>query len=569
MSQTHRYPKAGLARFAVRLILCAALACSLGACDSDPDLANSGNPTPNPNPNPNPNNTAPSVADQNFATDEDTPLQATIIATDAEGDTLSFIRVSGSGPVNGRLESLDSISGQFNYVPNRDFTGQDSFQVQVSDDQGGTTTATITIDVSCPNGQTQCNWDKFDPADDPALTGAREPAITVDTGLRVNVAFVEDNSPSGGNDGDLFVYQTAILGRSFSKLAGSGVNGALNDNGPAARPDLMASLVLPTTVVVSWDEGDDIVIEARNDLSGAWSDVSGAPNTDPARDPSLTLDPITGSPILVWTGNPSTSNGDVRLATNTGFGTLMPGNWQGLNAPLESSAANDARRPAITSDDVPGGGTNVFGRNTIAFQETIAGVDTVQVRQCANAGSGNAAACTALGGALNPDPALDSGNPAITIPNAATALLIGEDPTSPRPVVALVQAGQLFVLRFEPGSNQWLTLADAANANGALNAGGTAGIASDPAIVTDVLGRYTVVWSELNPASGRQGIYAKRLDATGNGVWTGLGTILNCDPEMPARAPDIAVDTLGIPYIAFEEDDASGDTRIVVMSFES
>ena len=112
-------------------------------------------------------------------------------------------------------------------------------------------------------------------------------------------------------------------------------------------------------------------------------------------------------------------------------------------------------------------------------------------------------------------------------------------------------------------------LADTTTTNGALNATGTTGVAAEPAIVTDVLGRYTVVWSEFDPASGRQGIYAKRFDATGNGVWTALGTILNCDPEMPASAPDIAVDTLGVPYIAFEELDASGDTRIVVMSFES
>ena len=491
-----------------------------------------------------------------------------IAASDSDGDPLSFTLVPGTGPADGEIEALNASTGDFTYAPPRDFTGQTTFDIRVADNNGGENVATITIDVACPGTQAQCGFDKFDLADDPALSNAREPSIAVDTALRVNVAFVEDNAAGGGSSGDLYVYQTAPLGRSFSRLNGSGVNGALNDVGAAARPDLVSSLVLPTTIMVTWDEANNIVTEVRNDLGGAWADVSGAPNTVSATDPALTLDAITGSPLLVWTSNANAANNDVLLAYNDGFLPNTPGAWAQLDAPLDLVAANSARSPAVTSDDIPGGGTNVFGRNTIAWAETTAGVSQIVVRQCANASDGLVANCALLGSILNQSATTSAVTPAIAIPNAATAILIGESPTNPRPVVAFVEAGRLFVKRFDPASNQWSLLADTA-ADGALNVAAN-GTAAEPAITVDVLGRYTVAWSEVTPDNGRTGVYVKRLTAPmGGNAWTPLEGILNCDPDMAATAPDLAVDTLGRPYVTFQEVEPGGDTRIVVLSFEN
>lgn len=548
-----------------KLTVMAALLLALSACDSDPEGGGTVTPPPPP---PDPNNNAPTIADQAFSTDEDQPLAETIAADDADGDDLIYTLIVGSGPVNGRLDSLDSITGDFIYTPNRDYLGDDSFDVQVDDGRGGIVSATITITMACPPPQTQCSWDKFDLVDDPALSGAAEPSIAVDTAIRVNVAFTEDNSSAGGSSRDLFVYQTDVLGRSFTKVPGSGPNGALNDTSTAARPDLVAGLVLPTTIAVTWDEGDNIFLEARSDLAPDWADISGNPNTTAAQDPALVLDAVTGSAILVWTETADPANNNILLAANTGFSTANPGVWAPLDAPLDSAPANSASRPAVASDDVPGGGINIFGRTTVAFAEVIGGVSQLLVRQCANASDGSAASCTALGPAVNLDPAVNALNPDIAVPSAATAILLGQSPLNPLPVVARVEDGELFVSGYDDGTDSWTLMADAASPSGSLNNAPGLGIAADPAIVVDLLGRYTVVWTELNPNTGRQGIYSKRLDAANSGVWTALGGILNCDPDQPATAPDIAVDTTGRPYITFQELEANGESRIVVLSFE-
>jgi hypothetical protein len=92
-----------------------------------------------------------------------------------------------------------------------------------------------------------------------------------------------------------------------------------------------------------------------------------------------------------------------------------------------------------------------------------------------------------------------------------------------------------------------------------------AGTAANPAITVDVLGRYTVVWSEVSSVDGVERIYAKRYTTADS--WAQLGGILNCDPDANATNPDITVDTAGVPYIVFQEDEA-GDSRIVVLRYQ-
>ncbi|MEQ9901464.1 retention module-containing protein, partial [Pectobacterium punjabense] len=95
-----------------------------------------------------PVNDAPVTADQSIATDEDTPVSGTIVATDVDGDTLSY--TVGTQPANGTL-TLDGTTGQYTYTPGANFNGNDRFIVTVSDGNGGTTTSTVSIGVSPVN----------------------------------------------------------------------------------------------------------------------------------------------------------------------------------------------------------------------------------------------------------------------------------------------------------------------------------------------------------------------------------------------------------------------------------
>lgn len=526
-----------------------------------------------------PANGAPEVNDQFFETEEDTPFSAVLVATDPDGDPLTFSVVAMTGPSNGTLTDFNP-DGSFTYSPNLDFVGDDSFVFEVSD---GTDTAqatafiTVTECVEPVPADGSCGFAKFGLADDELdFFNADQPAIAVDTLLRVNVAYVEDHTPSGGTTQDLFVRRVSPT--LVEPLAGSGVDGAINGANLANRPDLIGSAITPTTLALAWDEDNLINTASRDDiLSPTWATFSGNPNGPSGIDgidPVLTLDAVTSSPLVAWTSLDASD--DILLATNTGLSLAFPGAWAPLDAPLDVTPANEANAPSMANDDVPGGGVNVAGRTNIAWNEVDGGVSQVYVKQCPNASDGMAVNCDQLSlGSLNVDPLLDAVTPSITVPNiAAEILTAGGTPGNPRPVVAFIENGNLFVKRYVPGSDTFELLADAANANGALNVRSDVGsLAASPAIVADILGRYTVTWHETFSETvngvvvARSQIFAKRFDMTG--VWTQLGGILNCNAAALSRDPDIAVDTLGIPYITYVEEVAGGDTRIPVIAFSN
>ncbi|MEL7293089.1 MAG: tandem-95 repeat protein, partial [Pseudomonadota bacterium] len=74
---------------------------------------------------------------------EDAPISGTVQATDVDGDDLTF-SVSEQG-ANGTV-TVDA-DGVWTYTPNEEYNGSDSFELTVSDGQGGTDTITIDVTV--------------------------------------------------------------------------------------------------------------------------------------------------------------------------------------------------------------------------------------------------------------------------------------------------------------------------------------------------------------------------------------------------------------------------------------
>jgi hypothetical protein len=87
-------------------------------------------------------NDAPDAIPQHVVTDEDTPVVITLTAMDVEGDPLTFAVTSQ--PSNG---TLSGTAPNLTYTPAADYTGFDSFTFEVSDGNGGTDSATISITV--------------------------------------------------------------------------------------------------------------------------------------------------------------------------------------------------------------------------------------------------------------------------------------------------------------------------------------------------------------------------------------------------------------------------------------
>ncbi len=92
--------------------------------------------------NPNPNNNAPVADDQAVATNEDTSVPITLTASDADGDPLTYVVVSG--PSNG---SLSGTAPDLTYMPNLNFNGPDSFTFKANDgfEDGNIATVSVTV----------------------------------------------------------------------------------------------------------------------------------------------------------------------------------------------------------------------------------------------------------------------------------------------------------------------------------------------------------------------------------------------------------------------------------------
>ncbi|QAA32623.1 hypothetical protein C1I91_13800 [Clostridium manihotivorum] len=86
----------------------------------------------------------PIVSNYGEKTEFNKPVSDKVIASDVDGDSLSYSK--GSEPSNGTV--IVNEDGSWTYTPKKDFSGTDSFTIKVSDDHGGTAISTINIRVN-------------------------------------------------------------------------------------------------------------------------------------------------------------------------------------------------------------------------------------------------------------------------------------------------------------------------------------------------------------------------------------------------------------------------------------
>ncbi|MEM3119124.1 MAG: tandem-95 repeat protein, partial [Nitrososphaerales archaeon] len=98
-----------------------------------------------------PVNANPVANNDSVSTNEDTVLDNIAVLandTDADGDTLNI--TSFTQPTNGTVEA-GTLANTLRYIPNANFNGVDTFTYTVSDGNGGTDTATVSVTVSAVN----------------------------------------------------------------------------------------------------------------------------------------------------------------------------------------------------------------------------------------------------------------------------------------------------------------------------------------------------------------------------------------------------------------------------------
>ncbi|OZT13803.1 hypothetical protein CHN50_04350 [Priestia aryabhattai] len=92
-------------------------------------------------------NDAPTVPDYTFTIQEDGEINAVIVGSDVDGDSLTYtLQTQATNGV-----AVVNADGTFTYTPNLNFNGTDAFTVLVSDGQGATAVSTVTVNVLAVN----------------------------------------------------------------------------------------------------------------------------------------------------------------------------------------------------------------------------------------------------------------------------------------------------------------------------------------------------------------------------------------------------------------------------------
>ncbi|WP_345013754.1 retention module-containing protein, partial [Pseudaeromonas paramecii] len=115
-----------------------------------------------------PVNDAPTTADVNLTTAEDTAVSGVISASDLDGDSLSYA-VSSEASHGSVILNAD---GSFTYTPAANYHGSDSFSVLIDDGNGGTTSSTVSIGVTPVNDAPTSADQSLITAEDTAVSGA-------------------------------------------------------------------------------------------------------------------------------------------------------------------------------------------------------------------------------------------------------------------------------------------------------------------------------------------------------------------------------------------------------------
>merc|ERR1712194_529840 len=94
------------------------------------------------------NNSAPTAGDDSYETPKDTTLIISlpgVLTNDKDEDGDALVVTSASNPSRG--SRVMDPNGSFVYVPEAGFTGTVTFTYMVSDQNGGSDEATVTIDI--------------------------------------------------------------------------------------------------------------------------------------------------------------------------------------------------------------------------------------------------------------------------------------------------------------------------------------------------------------------------------------------------------------------------------------
>jgi hypothetical protein len=304
----------------------------------------------------NPVNDRPVAAGGNLVATEDqaTSVSGQVVASDVDSAVLSY--AAGTPAAKGDV-TVNAGTGAVTYLPDADESGADSFTVIVSDGDGGSATATFTVDIA--------------PVSDAPV--ATDTALSTDEDTPASVTVAASDA-----DGETLTF-TVDAAPTMGSVELDAVTGEASY---APDPDRFGSDSF--TVLVTDEHGDTdtatvaVTVNAVNDTPQALGDVIDTDEDVPVTIPVLANDTGTGDrPVTVTITSDPASGTAVVNADNTVTYTPVA-NWSGVVAfdysvrdldgesdaahvTVDVTAVNDApvADPAETStnEDTPKTGT--------------------------------------------------------------------------------------------------------------------------------------------------------------------------------------------------------------------
>ena len=240
-------------------------------------------------------NDPPVAGDDEATTNEDTQVEIHVLDndTDIDGDTRSVASVIQ--PTNGSA-TITAGGNTITYAPNENFNGPDSFAYTVSDGNGGTDTATVSVTVAPINDAPVCHRVDIETNED---TDASQPTFCEDVD-EDELTFEIFEGPSNGaaeitgedlfyhpalnfNGSDVFTYRT-YDGSTYSEPAEAHITVTPVNDAPVAGDDAATTnedMAATITVLSNDDDVDNdslTVIEVSDPPNGSAT-INTADNT--------------------------------------------------------------------------------------------------------------------------------------------------------------------------------------------------------------------------------------------------------------------------------------------------
>ncbi|MBK8188744.1 MAG: tandem-95 repeat protein [Cellvibrio sp.] len=287
-----------------------------------------------------------SVANQNVVTNEDVVLNGNLPTTDADG-AVTYAVITNQATTNGTVSV--AANGSYTYTPNANYSGSDSFVVNVTDAQGFTTPVTVNVTVNPIDDGSVANQNVVT-NEDVVLNGNLP---TTDADGAVTYAVITNQATTNG---------TVSVAANGSYTYTPNANYSGSDSFVVNVTDAQG-FTTPVTVNVTVNPIDDGSVANQNVVTNEDVVLNGnLPTTD--ADGAVTYAVIT---------NQATTNGTVSVAANGSYTYTPNANYSGS----DSFVVNVTDAQGFTTPVTVNVTVNPIDDGSVATQNVVTNEDVV------------------------------------------------------------------------------------------------------------------------------------------------------------------------------------------------